>query len=71
MEISQIIKLGYEDYLNSENEIDNVVVTVEQRTYATNKNSNVNITYPDGGQKTKYMKLENELEALIKKNLGE
>lgn len=68
-EVSQIIKLGYEDYLNSKNEIDNVVVTVEQRTYVKKKNlDNINITYPDGGQEVKYMKLENELQKLIDKN---
>ena len=68
-EVSQIIKLGYEDYLNSKNEIDNVVTTVEQRTYVTSKNlDNVNVTYPNGEQETKYIKLENELQALIEKN---
>ena len=68
-EVSQIIKLGYEDYLNSKNNIDNVVVTVEQRTYVKKKNlDNINITYPDGGQEVKYMKLENELQQLIDKN---
>ena len=68
-EVSQIIKLGYEDYLNSENEIDNVVTTVEQRTYVNNKNlGNITITYPDGEQETKYMKLEGELQTLIDKN---
>ena len=70
-EVSQIIKLGYEDYLNSKNNIDNVVVTVEQRTYVKKKNlDNINITYPDGGQEVKYMKLENELQQLIDKNSG-
>ena len=70
-EVSQIIKLGYEDYLNSKNNIDNVVVTVEQRTYVKKKNlDNISITYPDGGQEVKYMKLENELQQLIDKNSG-
>ena len=70
-EVSQIIKLGYEDYLNSKNNIDNVVVTVEQRTYIKKKNlDNISITYPDGGQEVKYMKLENELQQLIDKNSG-
>ena len=71
-ELSQIIKLGYEDYLNSKNEIDNVVTTVEQRTYATNKKlNNINITYPNGEQEIKYMKLEEELQALTEKNSKE
>lgn len=71
-EVSQIIKLGYEDYLNSKNETDNVVTTVEQRTYVKKKNlDNINIIYPDGGQEAKYMKLENEMQILIDNNSKE
>ena len=70
-EVSQIIKLGYEDYLNSKDEIDNVVVTVEQRTYIKKKViDNIKVTYPNGGQE-KYENLENELQALIDKNSKE
>ena len=69
VEVSQIVKLGYQDYLNSYNEIDNVVTTVEQRTFVTKKNlDNIGVSYPDGTQEAKYMILENELQALIEKN---
>lgn len=69
VEVSQIIKLGYEDYLNSKNEIDNVVVTVEQRTFVKKKIlDNVNVSYPNGSQEAKYIKLEAELQQLIDKN---
>ena len=72
LEMSQIIKLGYEDYLNSKGEINNVVTTVEQRTFVKNQNlDNVNISYPDGGQEAKYMKLEVEMEELINNNSKE
>lgn len=70
-EISQIIKLGYQDYLNSRNKVDNVVTTVEQRTHLKSKiYDEIKVVYPNGG-KEKYEKLEKELEALINKNSEE
>lgn len=50
----QLIKLGYQDYLNSKNQIENVVTTVEQRTATTN-----------GEEDEDYSRLSNELHALI------
>lgn len=62
LEISQIIKLGYQDYVNSNKETDNVVVTIEQRTWA-NSPDGVDIEFigqPDG--EIKYGNLQKELD---------
>ena len=67
----QIVKLGYEDYFNSEGNIDNVVTTVEQGSIIKNNNTDANIVYPNDEQNKKYNRLENELESLIAKNLEE
>lgn len=68
--MSQIIKLGYADYLNSKEEIDNVVTTVEQRTFIKSNFDGVKVSYPDGSQE-KYTRLEEELQALIESNSKE
>lgn len=53
----QLVKLGYQDYLNSKNQIENVVTTVEQRTASTN-----------GEEDEDYSRLKTELHALINNN---
>ena len=65
VEISQITKLSYSDYLNSKNNIENVVTGVEQRTWVKKKNNkNINIIVEDDEANEKYTKLLNELEEL-------
>ena len=67
-EISQIIKLIYEDYVDSKDKINNVVSSVEQRTYVKNKKpENLTISHPDGDLKheEEYLKLEEEIKNLI------
>jgi hypothetical protein len=61
LEVSQIIKLGYQDYLNANNQVDNVVVTVEQRTFAKAiGTSTTEFTGPPGWE-AKYKNLETQL----------
>ena len=57
--LTQLVKLGYQDYLNSKNQIENVVTTVEQRSASTN-----------GDIDEDYTRLNNELQALINNNSG-
>lgn len=58
LEISQVIKLGYEDYLNSKDKIENVVKTIEQRTWAkTLPDSTTVFTNPVEGAAEKYTKV--------------
>ena len=65
--VSQIIKLGYQDYLNSKDEIDNVVTTVEQRTFVREKNQkNVKVLYDQEQMDEKYYRLQTELDDLRK-----
>ena len=73
-EVSQIIKLGYDNYLDSNNTTNNVVTNVEQRTYVKKKvQGNVDVSYPNGETiaNEKYSKLESEMEILIEKNSKE
>ena len=63
--VSQIIKLGYQDYLNSKDRVDNVVTTVEQRTFVREKNQkNVKVLYDQEQMDEKYYRLQAELDAL-------
>lgn len=61
MEISQIIKLGYQDYLNSNGQVDNVVVTVEQRTYGRAIDGSATEFTGQPGWEANYQNLESEL----------
>ena len=61
LEISQIIKLGYQDYLNSNGQVDNVVVTVEQRTYGRAIDGSKVKFKGQQGWEENYQNLENEL----------
>ena len=61
MEISQIIKLGYQDYLNSNGQIDNVVVTVEQRTSGQAIDDSAIAFEGQPGWEIDYQNLESEL----------
>ena len=61
LEISQIIKLGYQDYLNSNDEVDNVVVTVEQRTWAKNADGSTTEFIGQPGGEAKYQNLQHQL----------
>lgn len=73
-EVSQIVKLGYDNYLDSNNDTNNVVTNIEQRTYVKKKvQGNVDVSYPNGETiaNEKYSKLESELEKLIEKNSKE
>lgn len=63
LEVSQIIKLGYQDYLNSNGEVDNVVVTVEQRTYAQAIEGSAAEFEGPPGWEANYQNLEHELNA--------
>ena len=70
LQVSQIIKLGYQDYLNSNGEIDNVVVTVEQATWAkTAENSTIDFVGQPGGE-AKYQNLENQLTEQEEENMA-
>ena len=55
--MTQLTKLGYKDYLNSDDEVVNVVSTIEQRTITENNEQNED-----------YEKLDMELHFLINKN---
>lgn len=62
LEVSQIIKLGYQDYINANNEVNNVVVSIEQRTYAKALDgSKTKFTGPEEWE-INYQNLESQLE---------
>lgn len=69
-ELSQIIKLYYEDYLNSKGKIDNVFTGLEQRSLITDNNLGTDIIYAEN-QEENYMKLENEMQTLINVSSGD
>ena len=62
MEVSQIIKLGYQDYRNANNQVDNVVVTVEQRTYGKALDGSATEFTGPPGWEANYQKLEAQLD---------
>lgn len=65
VEVSQINKLVYSDYLNSKSITENLVTGVEQRTWVKKKNNNnIQVITDDNEADKKYTKLENELEQL-------
>lgn len=68
LEISQIIKLGYQDYTNSNGETDSVVVSVEQRTWAKNFEGFSTEFIGQPGGEAKYENLQIELDSQVSNN---
>ena len=72
VEISQIVKLSYSDYVDSKGNTSNVVTSIEQRTNAKKGGSNnLTIVHPNGESEINYKRLEQEMEELTTNNSKE